>query len=102
MRLYESYRSKLHHQSNLSKKSSVISSDAMAIAEAVISQMKTSATVFEGYGGYLKEEKDMTYIITNKYQLIKLRRIINQVDNEAFVVVHDVRDVFGESFSWIS
>lgn len=81
---------------------SVISSDAVTIADEVITQMKTSATVFEGYGGYLKEEKDMTYIIINKYQLMKLKRLINEVDNEAFVVVHDVRDVFGGSFSWIS
>lgn len=81
---------------------SVISSDAIEIADAVITHMRTSTTVFEGYGGYLKEEKDMTYIIINKYQLMKLKRFINEVDNEAFVVVHDVRDVFGGSFSWLS
>lgn len=81
---------------------SIISSDATSIADAVIEQMRISATVFEGYGGYLKEEKDMTYIIINKYQLMRLKRLINEVDNEAFVVVHDVRDVFGGSFSWLT
>nr|WP_156645441.1 YitT family protein [Lentibacillus sp. JNUCC-1] len=81
---------------------SVISSDAVEIADTVITHMKTSATVFEGYGGYLKEEKDMVYIIINKYQLFRLKNLINEVDQEAFVVVHDVRDVFGGSFSWMS
>src|SRR5699024_10197633 len=81
---------------------SVSSSYAVTMADEVMTQMKPSATSFEGYGGYLKEEKDMTYIIINKYQLMKLKRLINEVDNEAFVVVHDVRDVFGGSFSWIS
>lgn len=79
---------------------SVISAHAPEITEEVVHQMKTSATVFEGYGGYLKENSDMAYIIINKYQLMKLKRLINSVDNKAFVVIHDVRDVFGGSFSW--
>lgn len=48
------------------------------------------------------EERDMTYIIISKHQLMKLKRVINEVDDEAFVVVHDVREAFGGSFSWIT
>ncbi|MDS9471468.1 YitT family protein [Sporosarcina pasteurii] len=81
---------------------SVISNKAMEISEAVISEMRTSATVFEGYGSYMLEERDMTYIIISKHQLMKLKRVINEVDDEAFVVVHDVREAFGGSFSWIT
>lgn len=79
---------------------SVISHRSPEITEEVIAQMKISATVFKGYGVYLKEPADMAYIIINKYQLLKLKRIINEVDDSAFVVIHDVRDVFGGSFSW--
>lgn len=79
---------------------SIISAHAPEITDEVVQQMKTSATVFEGYGGYLKENADMAYIIINKYQLLKLKLIVNSVDEKAFVVVHDVRDVFGGSFSW--
>lgn len=80
---------------------SVISSEAPDIADEVIHQMRTSATVFEGYGGYLKENKDMAYVIINKYEIMKLKRIVNSIDESAFVVIHDVRDVFGGSFSWV-
>src|SRR5699024_4005786 len=79
---------------------SIISAYAPEITDEVVQQMKTSATVFEGYGGYMKENADMAYIIINKYQIMKLKRIINAVDDRAFVVIHDVRDVFGGSFSW--
>src|SRR5699024_8152274 len=79
---------------------SVISARAPEITDVVMQQMNTSATVFKGYGGYLKEEADMSYIIISKYQLLKLKRIIHSVDDKAFVVIHDVRDVFGGSFSW--
>lgn len=80
---------------------SVISSEAAEIADEVIMQLGTSATVFEGYGGYLREEKDMTYIIITKHKLMRLKRLINDVDESAFVVVHDVKEVFGGSFSWM-
>src|SRR5699024_74277 len=79
---------------------SVISHNAPEITEEVIQQLDVSATVFEGYGLYLREPTDMAYMIINKYQLLKLKRIIHSVDETAFVVIHDVRDVFGGSFSW--
>lgn len=79
---------------------SIISNKAPVIADAIIENMNISVTVFKGYGGYLKEDTDMTYVIINKYQLMKLKKIISSVDENAFVVIHDVRDVFGGSFAW--
>lgn len=79
----------------------IVSTQAPKIADAIIMQMNTSATVFRGYGGYSKENKDMVYVVINKYQLFKLKQVISSVDNEAFVSIHDVRDVFGGSFSWL-
>lgn len=79
---------------------SIISTKAPLIANAVINNMNISVTVFKGKGGYLKEDTDMTYVIINKFQLMRLKKIITSIDEHAFVVVHDVRDVFGGSFSW--
>lgn len=79
---------------------SIISNKADLIADEIINQMEISVTVFEGYGGYLKEDTDMTYVIINKYQLMRVKKIVTSVDDKAFVVVHDVRDVFGGSFAW--
>lgn len=78
----------------------IISKNAPNLADEIIKRMNIGATVFKGYGGYLKEETDVTYLIINKYQMIHLRRIINEVDPDAFVVIHDVRDVLGGSFAW--
>src|SRR5699024_2223675 len=78
----------------------IISSQAPVIADTIINQMNISVTVFKGYGGYLKEDTDMTYVIINKYQLMRLKKVISSIDADAFVVIHDVRDVFGGSFAW--
>lgn len=79
---------------------SIISNKAPFIADALIENMNISVTVFKGKGGYLKEDTDMTYVIINKYQLVRLKKIVSSVDENAFVVIHDVRDVFGGSFAW--
>lgn len=78
---------------------SIISDEAANIADALVAQMNTSVTVFKGRGGYLKQDKDMTYVIINKYQLMRLKTIVSTVDEKAFVVVHDVREVLGGSFT---
>ena len=79
---------------------SIISAKAPNIADEIIQRMNIGATVFKGYGGYKKQETNMTYVIINKYQLVRLRRVINEIDPDAFVVIHDVRDVLGGSFAW--
>lgn len=79
---------------------SIVSAKAPQIADEVIKKMNISVTVFKGYGGYLKEDTDMTYVIINKFQLMHLKSIISSVDENAFVVIYDVRDVLGGSFSW--
>src|SRR5699024_6388634 len=48
---------------------SVISTRAPEVVDVVIQQLKLSATVIDGYGVYLKETIDLSYIIINKYQI---------------------------------
>lgn len=79
---------------------SIVSSQAPQIADEVIKRMNISVTVFRGYGGYLKEDTDMTYVIINKFQLMQLKNVISSIDENAFVVIYDVRDVLGGSFAW--
>ena len=61
--------------------------------------MERGVTVFSAHGSYTKEAKDVLYVVVNKQELLELKRIIHKVDEQAFVVVHDVRDVFGVGFT---
>lgn len=85
---------------NPRKAVSIISNQAPLIADAIIKEMDLSVTVLKGYGGYSKHDTDMTYVIIDKYQVAPLKHVINKIDEDAFVVIHDVHDVFGGSFSW--
>ena len=41
---------------------------------------------------------EVIYVVISQNQLTPLKQIINDIDQDAFVVVHDVRDVFGNGF----
>ncbi|WP_425292004.1 YitT family protein, partial [Enterococcus faecalis] len=47
---------------------------------------------------YSKRETDVLYCVINKLQLTRTKRMIKKIDEQAFVVVHDVRDVLGNGF----
>jgi uncharacterized membrane-anchored protein YitT (DUF2179 family) len=76
----------------------IISKSYDEIARNVNNEMKRGVTVLTGYGYYTKNKKDILQIIINKQEFTHLRKIVTSVDKDAFVTVHDVRDVFGEGF----
>lgn len=78
----------------------IISPLTDAIAEKVSAEMDRGATIINARGHYSKESKDILYVVINKQELFLLKKTIQQIDDKAFVVVHDVRDVFGEGFTF--
>lgn len=78
----------------------IISNSTVAIAEKVSEEMDRGVTVINARGHYSNESKDILYVVINKQELFLLKKMIQQVDDKAFVVVHDVRDVFGEGFTF--
>lgn len=55
-------------------------------------------TILNGRGYFSKQETDVLYAVISKTQLSRTKRLIRQIDKNAFVVVHDVRDVYGNGF----
>lgn len=76
----------------------IISKKPDEIAKQVNEKMFRGVTVYDGHGFYTKEKKKILYIIISTQEVIHLKRIVEATDEEAFVAIHDVRDVFGEGF----
>lgn len=83
---------------NIRKAITIISGNPDEIAKKVNSQMKRGVTVYSGHGYYSQENVKILYIIISSQEVIKLKRIVQAADDNAFVSIHDVRDVFGEGF----
>ncbi len=76
----------------------IISNQPELIREAITKNMTRGVTVLEGRGGYTGKNKEVLYVVINKQELVKLKQVISRVDDDAFVVIHDVRDVLGGGF----
>lgn len=87
---------------NTQKAVTIISKNPNAIADQVSYKMNRGVTVLAGHGYYTKEQKEVLYIIISRQEVIKLKNIVKQVDPNAFLAIHDVRDVFGEGFIELS
>ncbi|WP_242273981.1 YitT family protein [Bacillus cereus group sp. BfR-BA-01310] len=76
----------------------IISNQPDLIRETITNNMTRGVTVLEGRGGYTGKNKEVLYVVINKQELVKLKQVISRVDEDAFVVIHDVRDVLGGGF----
>lgn len=83
---------------NTKKAITIISDHSDEIAKQVNIKMNRGVTVYAGHGYYSKEKKDILYIIIGSQEVVRLKRIVQNIDDRAFVAIHDVRDVFGEGF----
>ncbi|GKU83956.1 YitT family protein [Niallia sp. NCCP-28] len=87
---------------NPKKAVTIISSRQNQIAEKVNNIMDRGVTVIYGKGYYSNDSKEILYIIISKQEVVTLKKIVKEVDNEAFITIHDVRDVFGKGFLELS
>lgn len=83
---------------NTKKAMTIISSKPEEVAKAIDEQVGRGLTILNGHGYYSREEKDVLYVVVAKTQVTRTKRIIKKIDKNAFLVIHDVRDVYGNGF----
>lgn len=83
---------------NTKKAMTIISSTPDEVAKAIDEQVGRGLTILNGHGYYTRKEKDVLYVVISKTQVSRAKRIIRNIDENAFLVIHDVRDVYGNGF----
>jgi uncharacterized membrane-anchored protein YitT (DUF2179 family) len=78
-----------------SKAVMIVSPKTEEIAEVLLARLGRGVTFLEGRGGYSGETKGVLYSVITRLEIAKLKAIIDEVDEEAFVTIHDVHDVIG-------
>lgn len=81
-----------------SKTFKIITTQPELMVETIRDCLGRSATYKEAYGGYSHEKfKEITCVI-NRLEESKIKEIINEIDETAFVTVYDVAEVKGSNF----
>ena len=77
----------------------IISSRSREISDAIMNQVDRGVTLLHGQGGYLGNETQLVLTVISNRELIKVEKLIHQIDPECFMVVSRVSEVRGRGFS---
>ena len=71
----------------------IVTTKADAISAALSEVFKSGGTIVRATGGYSKDEKQIIYFIVNHFQINKLKRIVTDIDEGAFISLQNVADI---------
>lgn len=77
----------------------IISDHYEAIARIINENLERGATYLDGEGSYSSKPKKVIFTVVKKQQMADLKRMVMEIDPDAFVVVQEAHQVLGEGFS---
>lgn len=77
-----------------SKAATIITTKADKICSALSEEFGTGVTAIDATGGYSGKPKTMIYFVVNRFQITKMRNIVHEIDDSAYITISDIADVF--------
>ena len=79
----------------------VISDKYQEISRKILEEVARGVTCLEGKGMYSGRERNVLLCVVGKREVVKITRLVRQIDASAFLVLQDAREVMGEGFQKI-
>lgn len=83
---------------NFAKLIFVVSDFSTEISHNINTRLSRGATILDGYGSYTKNRKEIIMCTIKVNEIPLFKDIVKTVDENAFVLITDVREVLGEGF----
>lgn len=83
---------------NFAKALFIISEKSEQIGDRILYELDRGVTALKGTGMYTRREKNVLFCVVHRTQLPLLREIVREEDENAFIILTDVREVLGEGF----
>ncbi|GAA0317664.1 YitT family protein [Bacillus carboniphilus] len=71
----------------------IVSNSPESVLNTISSKLSKGITVLEGRRGYSGTHKEVLYIVINKHELVQIKNIIKDIDQNAYVTVHNVYEM---------
>lgn len=89
---------KIQQGFDIRKSVMIITSKEKQVAEEIFNRLVRGVTYLEGEGAYTGDRKRVIYCIVSLNQLAKLKQIVREIDENAFITVSDTAEVMGQGF----
>lgn len=84
---------------DFSKSFIIVTDKSKEVRDSVIKNLERGVTFLEGRGGYSNQKKDVLLVVVSRREEVVLRKLINEIDPIAFVIINNAYEVLGEGFS---
>lgn len=75
----------------------IITGKPAEICEKISEVFESGMTKIEAKGGYSDASLTMVYFVVNRFQVVKLKELVHEIDPSAYIVISEVADVFSEN-----
>lgn len=72
----------------------IITSLPDEISQKLSETFETGSTKIKAEGGYSGTEKTMIYFVVNRFQVVRLKELVHNIDPTAYITISEVADVF--------
>ena len=69
------------------------------LSKAIMKDLERGVTFLEGRGGYTNIKKDVLLVVVSRREEVHLKKLVNEIDPMAFIIINDAHEVLGEGFS---
>ena len=73
----------------------IVSSRNEAIRAAILNDLGRGVTIYKGRGGFSDTEQDILYCVVTRLEIAKVRKIVEELDDSAFIVIQSISDAGG-------
>lgn len=77
-----------------SKEAMIVTSCPDEVCAALSEAFEKGMTRIEARGSYSNAEKTIVYFVLNRFQVVKMRDIVHEIDPKAYITISEVADVF--------
>jgi uncharacterized membrane-anchored protein YitT (DUF2179 family) len=83
---------------DVTKGAFIISEHSEEISNKILDELSRGVTALKGTGMYTKQDKDVLLVVVERTEVIRLKELVKGIDDKAFVILTDIREVLGEGF----
>ena len=71
----------------------IITTKPEEIGKAISSEFRIGITVIDAAGYYSRQRKTILYAVVNRFQIVKLKRLVKSIDPNAYMTVTLISDL---------
>lgn len=79
------------------KAAMIITDHPQDICRELSAAFGTGITLIDAHGYYSGDSKTMIYFVVNRFQIARMRTIVHDIDEKAFISITEVSDLFGKN-----